>query len=98
MTEIAVSTNNYQFEPVHITWSGLRTQMVIGLLAIFCLCLINFIPFWQGKFFALAAGDFIDFTLYFASCSLVSLTTLAICEHFGNRNGACCAIWSALIF
>ncbi len=89
--------NDYQFEPVHIDWSGLRTQMIIGLLAIFCLCLVNFISFRQLKNFDLV-DLFSDFTLYFASCSLVALITLAIGRSAGNRNGAACAIWAALIF
>ena len=98
MIESVSSADDYQFEPVHITWSGLRTQMIVGLLAIFCLCLINFIHLWQRNCFALADNSFIDFTLYLASCSLVTLITLAIGRTGGNRNGAGSAIWSALIF
>ena len=92
------NTNDYQFEPVHIAWSGLRTQIVIGFLSIFCLCLVNFMPFWQGKFFTTAGSSLIDFTLYFTSCSLVGLITLEIGKVAGSRSGAGSAIWSAMIF
>jgi hypothetical protein len=93
-----VSQNDYKFEPVHPDWSGLRTQMTVGLLCIFSLCLINFIPFCQDNFFSLAPNGIIDFTLYFVSCSVVALITLEIGRSSGNRNGAGSTIWSALIF
>jgi len=93
-----VSQDEYKFEPVHPDWSGLRTQMTVGLLCIFFLCFINFIPLCQGNFFSFAPNGIIDFTLYFVSCSVVALITLEIGRSSGNRNGAGSTIWSALIF
>lgn len=101
-----------QLESAHLDWYGLRTQLILGLVAIFCLCLSNYLPFWQ-KNLLIASNTFVpatlrssagiamgllDFGLYFSSCLLVALITLEITGRFGNRIGANCAIWASLLF
>jgi len=104
-----MTTVHYQLETAHMDWSNIRIQMVIGMLTVFCLCLVNFLPIahlyqpgsdlfdvpWYPH--VLMGLPLIDFALYFASCLLTALITLEITGRFGNRLGAGASIWSAVL-
>ncbi len=49
MLMTAPINNDYQLESAHLDWYSLRTQIALGLTAIFCLCLTNFLPVWQNN-------------------------------------------------
>ncbi len=93
----------------HLDLSNLHVQMTIGCLAVLILCLANYLSIVQcmpifGLRQKLVCIDLlmvlqiIDFALYFISCLLTGFICLEITGRFGNRLGACCAIWSALLF
>ena len=113
MSKMPATINDYRLVKAHLDWQNVRIQMVVGMIAIFCLCLVNFwaamqlnIPENSHLFFsggllpgrALMVFRFINFALYFAACLLTALITLEITGRFGNRLGASSALWSSLLF
>jgi len=110
MSDGQAKINDYRLEPAQLDWRSVRVQMVIGMSAIFCLCLVNFwsvTPIIAENCLSITNGlpaSFLlpflitAFCLYFASCLLTALIALEITGRFGNRLSASCALWSALLF
>jgi hypothetical protein len=113
MNKAAVKINDYVLEQAYLDWQNVRIQMVIGMLAIFFLCLVNFWSVMQlhvpenGSLSAargllpyglLIVFQIIAFVLYFASCLLTALIALEITGRFGNRLGASSALWAGILF
>ncbi len=102
---------DYQLETAYLDWSSVRIQMIAGMLAVFCLCWTDFFPTSRllvppglgsptcASGCPLLNGlQIITFIGYCSSCLLTALITLEITGRFGNRLGAGCAIWSAVLF
>jgi hypothetical protein len=96
---------DYQLEKAHIDLTDLHTQMTIGAIVIFCLCVANYLPMAHCTALANKATlsnqyliwQIIDFVVYFLSCMLTAFICLEISGRFGNRLGAAPALWSALL-
>ncbi len=95
MTEAQAKINDYRLEQAHLDWRSVRVQMTVGMLALFCLCLVNF---WSIAQLSTSGNVLIAFCLYFGSCLLTALITLEITGRFGNRLGTASALWAGLLF
>lgn len=103
-----MSSFQYALEKAHIDWTNLHTQLFVGFFAVFFVCLTQFLAVGSCSGYTVPMPSFysssfnhwlqvLDFAMYFASCVWTGLISLEITGRFGNRLGASCAIWSALL-